>query len=161
MSARHQIRIGVIGPHRATAEQSALAEAVGAEIARRGAVLVCGGLGGVMEAAARGAKTAGGLTIGVLPGDDAQGANPFVDIPIVTGMGEARNVIIVRTCHALIAIGGAYGTLSEMAFALRAGKPLVGLGTWQMRSPDDTAPPILTAESAAEAVTKAFQALGR
>lgn len=90
-------RIAVIGPSQASAEQEALAEQVGAEIARRGAALVCGGLGGVMEAAARGAKRAGGLTIGILPGDDPGGANPFITVAIATGMGEARNVILVRT----------------------------------------------------------------
>ena len=138
-----------LGAALAAGEQSALAEQVGAEIAHRGAVLVCGGLTGVMEAAARGAKNAGGLTIGILPGDDAGEANRFIDIPIVTGLGEARNVVIVKTCHALIAVGGAYGTLSEITFALRAGKTVVGLGTWDL-------PAIVNAASPADAVEKAY-----
>ncbi|MCU0645959.1 MAG: TIGR00725 family protein [bacterium] len=106
-------------------------EEVGYQIAQRKAILICGGLGGVMEAACRGAKQEGGTTIGVLPGIDKFSANKFVDIPIVTGIGEARNSIIVRTADALIAIGGKYGTLSEIAFALAFGKPIVGLQTWQ------------------------------
>lgn len=150
-------RIAVIGPSQATAEQEATAEQVGAEIARRGAVLVCGGLGGVMEAAARGAQRAGGLTIGIVPGDDPGDANPFITIPIATGMGEARNVILVRTAEAFIAIGGAFGTLSEIALALRARKPVIGLGTWQLRAPDGAVPAILPAESPAQAVEKALR----
>jgi uncharacterized protein (TIGR00725 family) len=157
LNARQPPRVAVIGPSQATAEQSALAEQVGAEIARRGAVLVCGGLGGVMEAAARGAKQAGGLTIGILPGDNPGDANPFITIPIATGMGEARNVILVRTAGAFIAVGGAFGTLSEIALALRAGKPVIGLGTWQLRAPDGTTPAIQSAASPAEAVDKALR----
>ena len=95
-------------------------------------MLVCGGRGGVMAAACRGAKSAGGLTVGILPGGDAGEANPWVDVPIATGMGEARNTIVVRSAEAVIAIGGAYGTLSEIAFALRWGKRVVGLGTWEL-----------------------------
>jgi uncharacterized protein (TIGR00725 family) len=95
-------------------------------------VLICGGLGGVMEAACRGAKQTGGTTVGILPGDDRSAANPYVDIVIPTGLGEARNAIVVRSADALIAIGGAYGTLSEIAFALKAGKRVVGLGTWEV-----------------------------
>jgi hypothetical protein len=130
-SKRTQI-IGVIGQGRdCSAELLADAEEVGYQIAQRKAILICGGLGGVMEAACRGAKQEGGTTIGVLPGIDKFSANKFVDIPIVTGIGEARNSIIVRTADALIAIGGKYGTLSEIAFALAFGKPIVGLQTWQ------------------------------
>jgi hypothetical protein len=158
LSARRSPRIAVIGPLQATAEQAALAEQVGAEIARHGAVLVCGGLTGVMEAAARGAKSAGGTTLGILPGDAAGDANPFIDIPIATGMGEARNVVLVHTAQAFIAIGGAFGTLSEIALALRAGKPVIGLGTWQLRAPDGSAPTILSAASPAEAVDEALRA---
>jgi uncharacterized protein (TIGR00725 family) len=95
-------------------------------------VLVCGGLGGVMEAACRGAKGSGGLTVGILPGADRAAANPFVDVAIPTGLGEARNALVVRAADAVIAIGGGYGTLSEIALALRAGKPVVGLGTWEI-----------------------------
>jgi len=124
--------VGVIGQGRdCSAELLKAAEEVGYHIAQRGAILICGGLGGVMEAACRGAKKGGGMTIGVLPTADKLAANEFVDIPIVTGIGEARNSIIVRTADALIAIGGKYGTLSEIAFALAFGKPIVGLHTWQ------------------------------
>jgi uncharacterized protein (TIGR00725 family) len=105
---------------------------VGRELASRGVVLVCGGLGGVMEAACMGAKEGGGTTIGILPGTDRAAANPFVDFAIPTGLGEARNALVVRAADALIAVGGAYGTLSEIAFALKAGKPVAGLGTWDV-----------------------------
>ena len=119
--------IAVVGGSTCSPEQADLAEAVGRLLAERGAVLVCGGLGGVMEAAARGARSAGGLTIGILPGDDARAVNPFIDVPLATGMGEMRNALIVRVAHALIAIGGGWGTLSEIALAQRIGTPVVGL----------------------------------
>ena len=132
MKLKNDKIIGVIGQGRdCSAELLKDAEEIGYHIARRGAILICGGLGGVMEAACRGAKKGGGTTIGVLPGTNKADANTFVDIPIVTGIGEARNSIIVRTADALIAIGGKYGTLSEVAFALAFGKPIVGLHTWQ------------------------------
>ncbi|MCI0495902.1 TIGR00725 family protein [candidate division KSB1 bacterium] len=132
MKSKKNKIIGVIGQGRDCSEELLkAAEEVGYHIARRGAILICGGLGGVMEAACRGAKKGGGTTIGMLPTADKFAANEFVDIPIVTGIGEARNSIIVRTADALIAIGGKYGTLSEIAFALAFGKPIVGLQTWQ------------------------------
>ncbi len=143
----------------AAAETLALAQAVGAEIARRGAILVCGGLGGVMEAAAHGAQRAGGLTVGIVPGIEAREANAFIDVPVVTGMGEARNVLVVRSSNAVIAIAGAYGTLSEIALALKIGVPVVGLGTWELRHPDGTEPPIIRASSSQEAVAKAVEAV--
>jgi hypothetical protein len=105
---------------------------VGRALAERGAVVVCGGLGGVMEGACRGAKGAGGATLGILPGLDRSDANEFVDLALPTGMGEARNALVVRACDALIAVGGEWGTLSEIALALRAGKRVVGLGTWEL-----------------------------
>jgi uncharacterized protein (TIGR00725 family) len=105
---------------------------VGRELAARGAVVVCGGLGGVMEAACRGAKAGGGRTVGILPGIDRAAANPFVDTAIPTGLGEARNALVVRAADALIAVGGGYGTLSEIALALKAGKPVVGLDSWDI-----------------------------
>jgi uncharacterized protein (TIGR00725 family) len=110
----------------------AAAESVGRGLAARGAVLVCGGLGGAMEAACRGAKEAGGTTVGLLPGRDRDDANSYVDIAVTTGLGEARNALIVRAADSLIAIGGGYGTLSEIALALRTGKRVVGLGTWEI-----------------------------
>ena len=105
---------------------------MGRELAARGAVVVCGGLGGVMEAACRGAKEAGGLTVGILPGTDRAAANAFVEVAIPTGLGEARNALVVRAADALIAVGGGYGTLSEIALALKAGKRVVGLGSWDI-----------------------------
>jgi uncharacterized protein (TIGR00725 family) len=128
--------IAVIGASDATAEDEARAEAVGTALGQAGATVVCGGLGGVMAAACRGAKSAGGLTIGILPGDDRAAANPWVDVAIPTGLGEARNALVVRTADAIVAVGGEYGTLSEIALALRAGKPVVGLDTWGLIRPN-------------------------
>lgn len=119
--------IAVIGGGSCTTEESALAEETGRLLAEAGAVLVCGGLSGVMEAAAKGAKANGGVTVGILPGDDPAVANHYIDVPLATGLGEMRNFLIVRTAHALIAIGGGVGTLSEIALAQRIGKPVVGL----------------------------------
>jgi len=110
----------------------ALAEAVGAELARGGAVVVTGGLGGVMEAACRGARSAGGTTLGILPGEDRAAANPWVSVVVATGMGELRNGLVVRCVDAVVAVAGEYGTLSEIALALKAGKPVVGLQTWDI-----------------------------
>jgi uncharacterized protein (TIGR00725 family) len=125
--------IGVIGAGECDAELGMLAEAVGRGIAEAGAVLVCGGMGGVMEAACRGAKGAGGLTVGILPGPDRNGANEYVDLAVATGIGEARNLAIIRTSDVLIAAGGSYGTLSEIGFALKMGKKVVGLKTWEIK----------------------------
>ena len=122
--------IGVIGAGDCDEETYQMAVAVGRGIARHGYVLVCGGLGGVMEGAAKGAKEVGGLTVGILPGFSPEDANPYIDIPIVTGIGHARNILIVRTAAVLIAISGNYGTLSEIAIALKLNKPIVGLNTW-------------------------------
>ena len=119
--------IAVIGGGTCTTEETALAEETGRLLAQHGAVLVCGGLGGVMEAAAKGAKANAGTTVGILPGPDAAAANAYIDVPLATGLGEMRNFLIVRTAHALIAIGGGVGTLSEIALAQRIGKPVVGL----------------------------------
>jgi uncharacterized protein (TIGR00725 family) len=110
----------------------AAAEDVGAELARRGAVVVTGGLGGVMRAACRGAREAGGTTLGILPGDDRAAANPYVDVAVATGMGELRNGLVVRSADAVVAIAGGTGTLSEIALALKAGKPVAGIGTWEI-----------------------------
>lgn len=119
--------VAVIGGSSCTSAEAGWAAAVGRLVAAGGAVLVCGGLGGVMEAAARGAKEAGGLTVGILPGDDAVAANPHIDVAIATGMGEMRNALLVRTAGAVIAIGGGWGTLSEIALARRIATPVVGL----------------------------------
>jgi hypothetical protein len=122
----------VIGSGDATAEQIAYADAVGRGLAQSGAVLVCGGGGGVMEAACRGARSGGGLTIGILPGHDRRAANEWVAVALATGLGELRNGLIVRASDAVIAVGGAYGTLSEVALALQASVPVVGLCTWEI-----------------------------
>ncbi len=127
--------VAVIGASRCSHDVSTLAEQVGEELANRGAILICGGLGGVMEAACRGAKQAGGTTIGVLPGSSPSDANEWVDYSIATGMGEARNAVIIRTADAAIAISGSYGTLSEIAYALNAGIPVVGITTWEIDAP--------------------------
>jgi uncharacterized protein (TIGR00725 family) len=152
--------ISVIGAGRCSAEVAAQAEAVGRELAKRGAVLICGGRGGVMEAACRGAKSAGGLTVGILPGSSRQEANPYVDIPIVTGIGEARNVLVVRSGQAVIAVDGEYGTLSEIAHALKLGIPVVGLGTWQLLKDGQERQAIVRAQSAQEAVERAVELAG-
>ncbi len=153
---KRKTMITVIGGSRASKSEIALAEEVGREIARRGAVLVCGGLGGIMEAVCRGAKSAGGLTVGILPGALRNAANPYVKIAVVTGMGEARNVIVVNSADIVIAVGGAYGTLSEIALALRNGTKVIGLGTWALSRGGEPDTSIIQVESAAEAVDLAF-----
>jgi uncharacterized protein (TIGR00725 family) len=125
---------------------------VGRLIAERGAVLVCGGLGGAMEAACRGAQEAGGVTVGILPGTDRSAANAHVDIALPTGLGEARNALVVHAADVLIAIGGGYGTLSEVALALRAGTPVVGVETWPIEG-------VVTVDGPEAAVHAAFDAL--
>jgi uncharacterized protein (TIGR00725 family) len=145
--------VGVAGSGDADQETCDLAEAVGRELAERGVVVVCGGLGGVMEAACRGAKAVGGITVGILPGERRGDANPFVDVAIPTGMGEARNALVVRAADALIAVRGEFGTLSEIALALRMGKPVIGLDTWGLSKGGETVPaciPAATAKDAAE-----------
>jgi uncharacterized protein (TIGR00725 family) len=124
--------VAVVGPGEATDVQLEAAEAVGKELAERDAILVCGGLGGVMAAACRGARSAGGLTIGILPGSDRSAANEWVTVAIPTGLGELRNGLVVRSADALIAVGGAYGTLSEIALALKTGVPVIGVGSWDI-----------------------------
>lgn len=130
-----------------------LAYEVGRGLAEAGTTVICGGHGGVMAAACAGAKSVGGLTVGILPGSERTAANQDVDIVITTNMGQARNVIIVSSAQAVIAIGGEYGTLSEIALALKIGVPVVGLGTWQLvKAGPEIADPIVRAGSAAEAV---------
>ncbi len=124
---------GVIGGSRADEATAQVAERVGRVLAEAGCIVVCGGLGGVMEAAARGARDAGGDVIGILPGASTQDANPFVTHPVATGMGHARNVILVHTADFLVAVGGEEGTLSEIALGLKAGKPVFGIGTWDIQ----------------------------
>ena len=148
--------IAVIGGNQCSKEEAHLAEEVGRELARRGAALVCGGLGGVMEAACKGASSEGGLTIGILPGENPQAANPYVQVPIVTGIGYARNVAVVKSAQAVIAIGGNYGTLSEIAHALQSDIPVIGLNTWSLSRNGQLDESIIPAQSPAEAVNKAL-----
>lgn len=128
--------VAVIGPGAATEEQERLAEVIGGGLAERGATLVCGGLGGVMAAACRGASSAGGRTVGVLPGSDRSAANEWVDVALPTGLGELRNGLVVRAADVVIAVGGGHGTLSEIALALKAGLPVIGLDTWDLDGVD-------------------------
>lgn len=148
--------MAVIGSASCSTETAAVAEQVGRLIARQGAVLVCGGRGGVMEAACRGAKAEGGITVGILSGTDRREANAYVDIPVVTGMGEARNAIVVRTADAVIAVSGGYGTLSEIGFALKMGRPVVGLGTWELHQQGQLAGGVLRASTPSQAVEQAL-----
>ena len=124
--------VAVVGPGDASDEQERLAEAVGRELAAHDAIVVCGGLGGVMAAACRGAATAGGLSVGVLPGNDRAAANQWATIAIPTGLGELRNGLVVRAADAVIAVGGGHGTLSEIALALKTGVNVIGLGSWDI-----------------------------
>ena len=128
-------QIAVVGAGEAPEAVMRRAEEVGAALAANGAVLVCGGLGGVMAAACRGAKSMGGTTVGLLPGRDPGAANQWVDVVVPTGLGEARNALVVGSAAAVIAVDGEYGTLSEIALALRAGVPVIGIGTWSLIRP--------------------------
>ena len=152
------LQISVIGAGEPPIEAIGLAEEVGRELAKRGVTIVTGGLAGIMEAVCRGAKEAGGLTIGVLPGTDPADANPYVDIPICTGIGYARNLVVVRSGRAVIAVSGAYGTLSEIAHALGDGIPVIGLSTWSIAREGKEDDSIIRAHSPADAVDKAIEA---
>jgi uncharacterized protein (TIGR00725 family) len=148
------VRITVVGAGRCDQATASIAERVGSEIARRGGVLICGGLGGVMEAAARGARAHGGLTVGILPGPNADDANPSIEVPIPTDMGHARNVINVRAADAVIGVAGGHGTVSEIALALKMGIPVVAI------SPPYEAEGIVPAETPEDAVSRAFGLAG-
>jgi uncharacterized protein (TIGR00725 family) len=142
--------VAVVGPGEASAGELAVAEELGALLADRGATVVCGGLGGVMEAACRGAKSRRGRTVGLLPGLDRSEANGWVDVAIATGLGELRNGLIVRTSDAVVAVGGGAGTLSEIGFGLKAGRPVIGIGTFEVDG-------VVQVASAAEAVSLAVR----
>ena len=144
--------IAVIGGRKTGKALLKEAEEVGRLLAKGGAILVSGGLNGVMEAASKGAKAAGGLTIGILPQDHKIEANKYIDVPVATGLGIGRNVVIARTADALIAVGGGYGTLSEIAFALQLGKPVIGIRSWEIKG-------VIPAYDAGDAVAKAFEVL--
>lgn len=152
--------MGVIGSSKAEPELLKLAEEVGAEIAKNGAAVVCGGLSGVMEAVCKGARREGGLTIGIMPSDDKRDANQYVQIPIVTGMGMGRNVMLVKTADVLIAVGGEFGTLSEIAHALNIGKKVIGLRTWKLeRAHTRNIPDLIEVDSPKKAVTLALEVI--
>ncbi len=151
------IFIAVIGGGDCSPQIARLAEEVGGEIARHGAILICGGLGGVMEAACKGASSEGGLTVGMLPGDNRRAANPYVQIPIVTGIGYARNVAVVKSAQAVIAIDGSYGTLSEIGHALQSGIPVIGLNTWSLSIAGQVDNSIIPADNPKDAVKKAME----
>ncbi len=167
MQNKFLIKISVIGGSLCDQEIFKAAYEVGREIARNNAILVCGGLGGVMEAACKGAKESGGITIGILPGEDENSANIYVDIKIPTGLGYARNVLVVKAGDAIIAVDGSTGTLSEIAYALTYQKPIIGLNTWNLEACCDSSGEkikILTASTPEKAVgmaiTKAREILG-
>jgi uncharacterized protein (TIGR00725 family) len=146
--------VAVVGASEASDADKVDAEAVGRGLAERGVIVVCGGRGGVMAAASRGAAQAGGLVLAMLPGLDRSDANEWVSVSVPTGLGELRNGLIIRTAHAAIAVGGAYGTLSEVALALEAGIPVFGLRTWEIEG-------IVAVESPDEAVARALQSVPR
>jgi uncharacterized protein (TIGR00725 family) len=147
--------VAVVGPGEATPETNEIAEQLGGELARRGAIVVCGALGGAMEAACRGAKSAGGLTVGILPGLDRSAANEHVDVSIPTGLGELRNGLIVRAADVVVAVRGEFGTLSEISFALKTGVPVVGIDTWELFKEGRASDAIVRVETAAEAAEAA------
>jgi hypothetical protein len=149
--------IGVIGAQDAGADALRDAYAIGGAIAALGHITLTGGRGGVMAEASRGAHEAGGLVLAILPGDDLHDANAYIDIPVLTGLGHARNAIVARTANALIAVGGRYGTLSEIAFGLIADTPVIGLRTWELRDGEGAAAPVIPATSPRDAVDLAVR----
>jgi uncharacterized protein (TIGR00725 family) len=153
--------ISVIGAGQASDDEAAAAEEIGRRLADAGAILLCGGLGGVMDAAARGCEAAGGTSVGILPGEDRAHGSEHLTVRVATGLGEARNAIVARAADALIAVGGEFGTLSEIAFALKMGKPVVGLGTWSLDLEGLPGDPLQRAATPADAVAKALEAAER
>ena len=158
---KREVYIAVVGPSAGTPVELAIGEAVGRGIAEAGGVLVCGGMGGVMEAAAGGCAGAGGRSVGILPGDSRLDAIPYVTIAVATGLGEARNAIVVRTADVVIAEHGEFGTLSEIALALKVGKPVVGIGTWELGKEGEPVDAIVRAADAQDAVAQALRLAGR
>ena len=150
------VYVAVSGGGDADEETCGQAEELGRELARRGAVVVTGGLGGAMEAACRGAKAEGGTTIGILPSDDRADANAWVDTAVPTGLGEGRNALVVRAADVVVAVAGEFGTLSEIALALRLGRPVVGLGTWELARRGERVDAVVVASSPADAAEKAM-----
>jgi len=155
--AADSVYVAVLGGGAPDAHGLEAAEAVGVGLARAGAVLVCGGLSGVMEAACRGARGAGGTTLGILPGTDRAAANPWVEIAVPTGLGELRNGLVVRAADALIAVGGGWGTLSEIGLALRVGKPVIGLESWELGGEGAPGEGMVVARDPEDAVERALR----
>jgi uncharacterized protein (TIGR00725 family) len=155
LSSRRRL-VAVCGESDPQTSLAELAFELGHGIAERDAVLICGGLTGVMEHAARGARAAGGLTIGLLPGDNADEANAYIDFAIATGLGHARNAVLARTADGVVALGGGLGTLSEIALALRHGRPAIGIGTWRFDREGRTEPELPIAASVTDALTWLF-----
>ncbi|MFP4497320.1 MAG: TIGR00725 family protein [Vulcanimicrobiota bacterium] len=151
--------VGVIGAGECSEETARLAYETGVELARRKVILVCGGLGGVMEYACKGAVENGGTTIGILPMGDRLGQNPYLTYSIPTGLGEARNTLVVRACQALIAVEGSFGTLSEIAFALKLGRPVIGLNTWQLADSRGRTAPLILSDNPQQAVLLALKSI--
>jgi len=159
MKAVARIYVAVVGPASASPVEEETAEQVGRLLAGRGAVVVTGGLDGVMAAASRGARGGGGTTLGVLPGNERADANPWIDVALPTGMGEARNALVVRAADGVIAVGGEYGTLSEIALALKLGRPVIGIGTWTLERGGKADDGVLRANDAEQAVGLLFERL--
>jgi hypothetical protein len=157
MDTRKKLRVGVIGGASPDSESRKIASKVGELIAEKGAILVCGGLSGIMEAAARGAKQAGGFTVGLLPGTSPEDANPYIDFPVATGLGYSRNSLVAMNADVLIAIDGQFGTLTEIAYGNIYEKKVIGIGTWDIRG----VIPAATAEEAVELAFKEFFPLTR
>lgn len=159
MNNKEIIAIAVIGTRQPSVKESKMAEEVGRELAKKGVVLLCGGLGGVMESACHGASLEGGLTIGILPGNEASSANRYVRIPIVTGLGYARNAVLIKSAQAVIAVGGGYGTLSEIAYALDFKIPVIGIDTWSLARNGQEENSIIIAKNAGDAVRQALKSV--
>ncbi len=155
---RHSPLIAVCGAGHCDTSLATCAATVGRLLAEAGAVVVCGGLGGVMAAVCQGVASAGGLSIGFLPGEDSTAANPDVGIALATGLGEGRNLLIVRSCAAVIAIGGEYGTLSEIALARKLGRTVIGMQTWDLGQAPGGEPHIIPAATPEAAVAAALAA---
>lgn len=160
MSSRRRL-VAVCGESDPRTSLAELAFELGRGIAERDAVLICGGLTGVMEHAARGARAAGGLTIGLLPGDDPTAANQYVDLAIATGLGDGRNAILARTADGVVALGGGLGTLSEIALALRNRRPAIGIQTWRFDRDGRTEPELPTAANPHDALEWLFAHMDR
>lgn len=159
MNGGGQPVVAVIGASSASPAEQEVAEEVGRRLAESGAILICGGRGGVMQAACRGAQKAGGFTVGILPGTDRGGGNPYLSLVLPTGLSHARNAVVIQASEAVIAVGGGAGTLSEIGHALKIGRPLVGLLTWEARRSGSLISEIQVAETAEEAVERTLESV--